>query len=92
MAGDSLRDAISDVRGAVSDIVEVESTNDPLVFIDNDVTGNEASLLFRQKFAVPLREFFKEFIASVANGLRKVRAVRQFELEDCRLVVGAKPL
>jgi hypothetical protein len=92
VAGDELRDAITHVRRAVSEIVEVESTNDLLVLVDEDVTGNDAPHLIGQKFFVSLCELFKEFIASVVNRLRKVVAVRHFELEDGSRVIPAKYL
>jgi hypothetical protein len=92
VAGDSLRDAITHVRRAVSEVVEVESTNDLLVLIDEDVTGNDAPHLIGQKLFVSLRELFKEFIAPVVNRLRKVRSVRHFELEDGVHVIPAKSL
>ena len=92
VASDSLGDAITHVRGAVNEIVEVESTNDLLVLIDEDVTGNDTSHLIGQKLFVSLRELFEELIASVVNRLRKVRAVLLFELEDGDHVIRAKSL
>ena len=91
-ARDPFGNAIADVRGLVGAIVEVESTNDLFVLIDEDVTGNDAPRLIGQKLFVSLRELIKEFIAPVVNRLRKVRAVRHFELEDVGRVVPAKSL
>jgi hypothetical protein len=89
---DAFRDAITDLRGPVHEFVEVETADDRPVLIDKDVTDAEPGLLLGEERAVSLREVLIEIIATIADRLGEVRAVRELKIKDRRLVVGAKLL
>jgi hypothetical protein len=87
-----LRDAITDLRGPIHEFIQVETADDRPVRIDKDVTDAEPGFLLGEERAVSLREVFIEIMATIADRLGEVRAVRELKIEDRRLVVGAKPL
>jgi hypothetical protein len=87
-----LRYAITDLRSPIHDVVEVESADDRLVFINEHVKNADPGLLLGQERAVPLRELIKEIVATIADRLGEVRAVRSLKIEERCLVVRAKTL
>jgi hypothetical protein len=89
---DALRDAITDLGGPIHEFIQVETADDGLVLIDKDVTDAEPRFLLGEERAVSLREVLIEIIATIADRLGEVGAVRELKIEDRCLVVGAKPL
>jgi hypothetical protein len=87
-----LRNAITDLRSPIHDVVEVESAHDRLVFIDEHVKNAGPGLLVGQERAVPLRELIIEIVATIADRLGEVSAVGSLKIEERCLVVRAKAL
>ena len=87
-----MRDAIPDLRGPIHEFIQIETADDLLVLIDKDVSDAEPRFLFGEERAVSLREVFIEIIATIADRVGEVRAVRELKIENRCLVVGAKPL
>jgi hypothetical protein len=87
-----LRNAITDLRGPIHDVVEVESAQYRPVLIDEHMKDSDAPLLVGQEHTVPVREFDEEIVAAIVDRFGEVRAVRSLKIEERRLVVGAKTL
>jgi len=90
--GDLLRDPVSELSGAGLQIDQVEPAEHRAILADEHVQDTRASLLLGQQGVVPLGEVVEELIAAVGDEGGKVGAVRQFEGQDRRGVVGAQPL
>ena len=89
---DVLRDPVAELSHAVLKIDQVESAEHRAILADEHVEYAGASLLLGQQGLLPLGELVVELIAAVRDKGGKVRAVRQFEGQDRRGVVGAQAL
>jgi len=64
-----LRDAITDLRGPIDEVGQVEATHDRVVFIDEDVRNADPGVLLRQERAISFREVLIEIVAAIADQL-----------------------
>jgi len=67
-----LTNAISNVRGSIDEIVQIESTRDSLVVADEHVKGTDPGLLLGQELKMPLIEVLEEVVASIADRFGEV--------------------
>jgi hypothetical protein len=91
-AGDVLRDPVAKVSRAVLDVVQVEPAEHRAIVADEHVVGADAGLPPGQQLVVLLGELVEELIAAVGNESGEVGAVRQFEGQHRRGMVGAQAL
>jgi hypothetical protein len=77
-----LGDAITDFRRTVGEVVEVEPTYGCLVVVYENIESSDAGSLISQENTMAFGELLKELIAAVADRLREVHAVRQFEIQE----------
>src|SRR6516225_715493 len=87
-----LRDPVSEYGRAVLEIEQVEPAEHRAILADEHVEHAGASLLLGQQGAVSLGEMVEELIAAVGDKGGEVGAVRQFEGQDRRGMVGAQAL
>jgi hypothetical protein len=90
--GDPLCNAITDRRGPVHEIEQIEATHDLLVLGNEHVKNAGTGFLFRQECAVSLSELLIEIVATIADGLGEVAPVRLLKSEDRWFVIRAKAL
>ena len=91
-ARDILRDPVSDGSDAVMNLVEIETSTYRAILIDKHVIGTGPRLLFGQLCGVLLVKTAEVLIAAIGNVSREVGAIRQFERQDCRCVIGSQSL
>jgi hypothetical protein len=72
--------------------LRIALAQDRAILGDEDVEGADAGLLLGQQRAVPLGELVEELIAPVRDRGSEVGAVRQFEGQDRRGMVGSQAL
>jgi len=90
--GDPLSNAITDLRGPVHEVVQVEAAYDLLVFVDEHVKNAGTGFLFGQECAMSLSVLLIEIVATIANEVGEVGPVRLLKSEDRWFVIRAKAL
>jgi hypothetical protein len=87
-----LCDPISELGRAVLKIEQVEPAQHRAIVADEHMEDTGASVLFGQQGVELLGEVIEELIPPIGDKRGKVTAVRQFEGQDRRGVVGAEAL
>jgi hypothetical protein len=91
-AGDMLRDPVAEFGGAVPLDEQVEPAKDRAVVGDKHVEGAGAGFLLCQQGAVPLGELVEELIPAVGDRGGEPGAVRAFEGQHRRGMIGSQQL